>query len=575
MKRVFAYLKPYFRRMSVGLFIKFLGTIMDLMLPWLLAFIIDEVVPDQDISKVVLYGGVMFACAIVAIIANVVANRMAARVARDTIRNIRHDLFKKSINLSCEQVDNITIPSLESRLTTDTYNLHQMIGMMQRMGVRAPILLIGGILITFSMEPMLTLILMSVLPIAAILIYQISRRGIPLFARVQKSIDSMVSVIRENISGIRIVKALSKTDYEKKRFSKVNDAVVSNEKRANYIMAITNPSMSLLLNFGLTCVILLGAYRVNAGVTQPGKIIAFLSYFTIILMAMQFITRIFVIYSKASASADRIDEVLNYEEDLPVIECEKIDTAYHIQFDDVSFSYRDSKETVHNISFAIKRGETLGIIGSTGSGKSTLIHLLMRLYDIEEKEQGNRIWIGGRDIRSIPKEELHTMFGVVFQNDSLFADTIEENIDFGRGLSNEQIEKAMHMAQAEEFISNLEDGLKHILTSRGTNLSGGQRQRILIARALAGSPDILILDDSSSALDYKTDAALRKSIKEEYSDITTVIVAQRISSIMNADHILVLEDGREAGYGTHNELLETCPIYEEIYNSQMGGDSIG
>jgi ATP-binding cassette subfamily B protein len=516
----------------------------------------------------------MLACAVVAVVTNVAANRMAGRVARDATRRIRHDLFARSALLSCAQVDSVTIPSLESLLTTDTYNIYQMLGQVQRMGVRAPILLIGGILITMRMEPVLSLVLVAMLPFAGVLVFWVSRKGIPLYAGLQRAIDRMVRTARENIGGIRVVKALSKIEYEKQRFDQVNAEVACREQRAGSIMAATNPGMSLMLNLGLTLVILLGAYRVNLGLTQTGKIIAFLSYFTIILTAMQSVTRIFVVLSKAGASADRISAILNLPADLRVEPLPEGHAAAaggaepcHILFENVSFAYPNHKRTLHGISFALKRGETLGIIGPTGCGKSTILQLLMRLYDVESGD--GRIEINGIPIRSIPKEELHTMFGVVFQNDALFADSIAENIDFGRSLPERRLERAAKDAQAWPFISEL--GLAHRLTSRGTNVSGGQKQRILIARALAAKPEILVLDDSSSALDYRTDAALRRAVRKSCKGSTAVIVAQRVSSILHADRILVLGNGRALCYGSHGELLECCAEYREIYQAQMGG----
>ena len=568
MRTIFRYLKPYVPRMSLGLFIKFIGTIMDFLLPWILSYMIDDVVPQERISLILLWGGVMLLCSAAAVITNIVANRMASWVAQHTTEAIRHDLFTRISYLSCKQIDDFTIPSLESRLTTDTYNLHQMIGMMQRLGVRAPILLLGGILVTLTLEPVLSLVLLAVLPLIGLLVFAVSRKGIPLYGNLQQGIDSMVRTVRENIAGIRVIKALSKTEYEQNRFSHVNEEVVRREKKAGITMALTNPLMNLFLNIGLTMVILVGAWRVNAGLTQPGKILAFLTYFTIILNAMLSITRMFVMYSKGSASASRIHEVLSTPADLAVLEVPGAASDSHIEFQHVCFSYQKKEDTLYDINFRLKRGETLGIIGATGCGKSTLIALLMRLYDRDSGE----IRIDGQPVESIPPHELHTKFGVVFQNDVLFADTIAANIDFGRELGQEAIEKAAACAQAKEFIDALPDGFSHRLTAKGTNVSGGQKQRLLIARALAGNPEILILDDSSSALDYKTDSLLRRALRSQYAKTTTIIVAQRISSILHADHILVLEDGKEIGYGTHEELLETCNIYREISISQMGGD---
>ena len=319
-------------------------------------------------------------------------------------------------------------------------------------------------------------------------------------------------------------------------------------------------------------VILLGAFLVDAGVTKIGRIIAFQSYFTIILTAVISLSRMFVILSKGAASAGRIAEVLNLPEELqPELESggerdPKASPDEFIAFDHVTFSYLGQTPNIQDLSFTLKKGETLGIIGSTGSGKSTVVNLLMRLYDVT----GGQVRIGGVDVKKIPPEKLHRMFGVVFQSDVLFADTIRENIAFGRTMDEADIEAAAAEAQAKEFILERDGSYESMLTIRGSNLSGGQRQRLLIARALAGQPPVLILDDSSSALDYKTDASLRTAIRENLAGTTSVIVAQRVSSVMQADHILVLEAGKEAGYGTHEELMESCPVYQEIAGSQLG-----
>ena len=567
MKKIAAYLRPYLGRMSLGLLIKFIGTIMDLLLPWILATTIDHVVPTKSIPAILLWGGMMVVCSVVALVANIVANRMASRVARDTTRRIRHDLFDKIVRLSCRQVDGFSVPSLEARLTSDTYNIHQMIGMMQRLGVRAPILLLGGVLVTLTLEPVLTLVLLAVLPLIGFVIWRISKKGIPLYGELQKAVDRLIRSVREKASGIRVIKALSKEAYEKERFAAVNQEVVDRETHAAVTMAASNPLMNLFLNLGLTLVIVAGAYRVNDGLTQPGTIIAFLTYFTIILNAMLSITRMFVLYSKGSASAGRIAQVLDTPEDLLLLPEDRRETGAHIAFEHISFSYNKNRNALTDIHFSLARGETLGIIGATGSGKSTLAALLMRLYD---PDQGV-IRINGTNVASLPPEELHTRFGVVFQNDFLMEDTIAGNISFGRGLSEEDIAAAAAYAQAESFIEELEDGYAHRLTARGTNLSGGQKQRVLIARALAARPEILILDDASSALDYRTDARLRRAVGEHFEQTTTIVVAQRVSSVRQADHILVLEEGRMLGFGTHEELMDSCASYREIAESQMGG----
>ncbi len=566
MKKVMLYLKPYAIRMLFGFTIKVIGTFMDLGLPWVLAFIIDDVIPYRKISLILLWGVAMIALSIGARTFNIIANRMASRVARNATEQLRHDLFLKILSLSGRQLDYFSIPSLEARMTSDTYNIHNMIGMMQRIGVRAPIIIIGGIVITSTLEPVLTLVLIGVLPFLAFVVYLVSMKGIPLFLGLQISVDKMVRVVRENITGVRVIKALSKTDYEKERFADINTEVSEQEQKAGITMAAANPIMNLIFNLGLTLVVIVGAYRVNSGASEPGKIVAFLSYFMIMLHAVMAIQRIFVVYSKAIASASRIGEVLYTPEDLIVAAKEETDASSgeFIAFHKVYFSYT-KEPCILDIDFGIKKGGSLGIIGSTGSGKTTLINLLMRFYDVDS----GSITIEGRDIRSINKVELRKKFGVVFQNDVLFSDKVSENISIGRELEPERVQESAEHAQAAAFIEELEEKFDFRLAIKGSNLSGGQKQRLLVARALAGRPEILILDDSSSALDYKTDSMLRKAIRDHYAETTTIVVAQRISSVMKLDRILVLEDGQMAGYGTHEELLEQCEVYKEIYQSQL------
>ena len=543
---------------------------MDLFIPWILAYVIDSVIPVGSMGLIFVWGGVMLICSILAVSFNIIANRMASRVASDATQIIRHDLFAKTMYLSARQTDAFTKPSLISRLTTDTYNVNQMIGRVQRLGVRAPILLVGGVMFTMSLDPVLSSVLLLVMPVLAVVMVAVSRKGMPLYRKLQSSVDSFVCLVREDIAGIRVIKALSKMDYEKEKFDRINRMVVTCERNAERTMAVLNPAMNMLLNLGLVGVIIVGAFRVNAGTSEVGKILAFMTYFTIILNAMMSISRMFVIINKAVASAARIDQVLSCEDDLALLgdkTGQEADTEdAEIVFDHVTFSYNKNEPNLRDISFIVKKGEMLGIIGSTGSGKTTLASLLMRLMDVDE----GRVLIGGRDVRSFEKKDLRSRFGVVFQNDTIFEDTIYENVRMGRQIGKEEIIQALRYAQADEFTREKEESEGAMLDIRGANLSGGQKQRVLIARALAARPEILILDDSSSALDYRTDAMLRRQLKENFSDTTTILIAQRISSVMHADHILVLEDGEMIGYGTHEELLRGCAVYREISRSQTG-----
>jgi len=567
---ILRYIKPYYGRMGAGFLIKFIGTIMDLCIPYILAYIIDTIIPANDRTAVMAWGLLMIGCSIVAVLFNIMANRMASKVASDATEVIRHDLFERMLHLSNAQTDAFTKPSLISRMTSDTYNLHQMFGRIQRLGVRAPILLIGGIFVTFTLDASMACVLLATLPLLGFITVYVSKKSIPMYGGLQEASDRFVRMVREDIAGIRVIKALSKTDYEVDKFRAINREVVERERKNGMVMAVINPSMNILLNLGLVGVILVGAYRVNAGTSEVGKILAFTTYFTIILNAMLSISKMFTVLSKAIASGNRIWQVLECGEDMQVIEDvygEEGEEPDEICFEHVTFSYlKGGEPNVKDLSFRIRKGETLGIIGEIGSGKSTIINLMMRMYDVDE----GCVRIGGRDVRSYQPGELKAKFGVVFQNDTIFEDTIAGNVTLGRKMTDEQIQEALLYARASEFVENRTGKEAEALNIKGANLSGGQKQRVLIARAMAAKPEILILDDSSSALDYRTDAQLRKGIKEHFPDTTLVIVAQRVSSIRNADHILVLEDGIPIGYGTHEELIENCAIYSEISKTQIG-----
>ena len=574
MKKIMEYLQPLYGRMAAGFGIKLVGTVMDLAIPWILAHMIDEIVPTKDQRRILLWGVGMAVCAVIALLGNVIANRRASAVARDATRRIRHDLFDKIEHLSARQLDELGIPSLISRLTSDTYNVNQTIGRIQRLGVRAPILLTGGVIVTMLLDIRLSMVLIATLPLLALGVWLISKKGISLYAGVQQNVDRMVRTVRDDVTGIRVIRALSQGEYECEHFGKDSEELSYSQIHADSVMAATNPMMQLLLNLGLTAVVVFGAYWVNTGVTKPGSIIAFLTYFTIILNAMMSVNKMFVMLSQATASADRIERVL----DLPPEEIQsglpKIQTDAVIVFDDVCFSYKETEEETQpadcydlsNITFRVKKGQTLGVIGATGSGKTTLIQLLQRFYPVN----AGAIYVNGENVAGMEEQKLHSLFGVAFQSDAFFAGTIYDNIDLGRGLPREEIEKAARCAQAEEFILEKEAGYQSEVHAKAANLSGGQKQRLLIARALAGNPAILILDDSSSALDYRTDAAMRNAVRKEYPDTTMILVAQRVSSVRNADLILVLEEGHAAGLGTHEELMEKCFLYQEISRIQTG-----
>ena len=563
--------------MCFGFLFKATGSVTELFLPWILSKIVDDIIPTKEIGLTLLWGGVMVVFSLLTVIFNITANRIASKVSSKTTQAIRHDLFKKISYLDAAQIDDFSISSLESRMTVDSYNVHHMANMTQRLGVRAPFLLLGGIVLAFLLDWRLTLVIIATLPFIGLAVTLISKRGIPLFTSLQKSIDDMTAVVRENASGVRIIKALRKSEHEKIRFDEVNKEAIKREKKAGITMAFTNPTVTLFLNIGLTAVIFIGAFLVNQDKSSTGKIIAFMSYFTIISNALISISRIFTAISRGTAGVKRINTVLETD---PVLWKETGEDDFtkepggdiHVSFENVTFSYEKDAPvpTVNNLSFRLERGQTLGIIGPTGSGKSTVIALLLRIYDADS----GTIRLNGKDVRKLSTRKLRESVGVVFQNDFIFADTIKENISFGRNLSDEQIDKAVEYSQAADYISKLEKKTEYELEIKGANLSGGQKQRLLIARALAADPKLLILDDSSSALDYKTDSLLRQAINRYFKNTTKIIIAQRISSIMNADRILVLDRGKTVGLGTHDQLIETCPEYKEVYDLQIGGGGI-
>ena len=583
------YAKPYKGRIIVNAIIKTLATIFEILLPAILAFMINDLVISGNRSGIVYWGIIMIVLAFLAWSTNIIANRMAAYTSSRIVRELRHDLYSRAVNLSAKQIDSLSISSLETRLTTDTYNIHNFFGVSLRMGIRSVLLFLGGIAICFFLEWRLSLILFVMVPPIFLLIKFVFSKAFPMFKNVQTKVDNMVQVIRENIRGIRVSKALDKTEYEQGRFAERNQDVIDAEIEVTDLMIKLFPSINVIIFTGQGLIIVLGAYLASQGTVEAGIITAFLNYFLQIAQSFMAMNRMINIGTRAKTSGDRISEVMNLPiDDNQIIHGEAVETlpaatpeVPDVEFRNVTFVYdeenyeeyieadtADEKEKyadLYNISFKVYPGDTLGIIGATGSGKSTIIKLLTRMYDPQEGE----IFIRGINIKRISRELMHEMFGLVLQNDFIFSGTLENNIKFGRDIRNAELDETTKYAQADDFIED-KGGLKFKLVSHGTNLSGGQQQRVLLSRALSGNPDILVLDDSSSALDFATDARLRKALSENYSETTAFIIAQRISSIMHAQNILVLQGGKILDQGTHEELLENCELYKEVADMQLG-----
>lgn len=573
-----SYFKNYKLRLFFTTIIKIIGTLTELVIPLILAYILKTVIPDvmnnpdingnYNITPVILYGSLMVLSALMFVLFNVIANRMASKTSTLIVECERNKLYKKIMSLKLKDIDDITIPSLVSRLSTDTYHLYNSLNTLQRLGIRSTFLFIGGIIVCSFLNIKLTLVFYVLAPIILLLIFIISKIGIKFFTKIQNKGDSLVRVVRENISGARVIKALSKEDYERGRYNKLNKEVFDLEIKSSYAMTLLNPIINYILNLAMCSVLLIGAYEINKTNLDVATLIAFISYFTIISNSIVSISRIFEQLSKGYTSSIRMRYVLDIKIERETIEAKYSDAF--IEFKNVTFSYnKNGENAINNINFKINKGETLGIIGSTGSGKSTILNLIMGFYDYYSGE----VYILNQDIKSLSLKDIAESSSSVLQSDILFNQSIRENLVFDRDISDDEIIEVLKDTDAYEFISRFPDGLNHIIASKGNDLSGGQKQRLLIARALLQKSKILILDDSSSALDYKTDAIIRKNIKKY--DVTTIIVAQRVSSVMNQSKIIVMDDGIEIGYGTHEKLLETCKEYKLIYDVQMGDDSNG
>ncbi|WP_297871426.1 ABC transporter ATP-binding protein [uncultured Oscillibacter sp.] len=566
MKTVLSYLRPHARRVAVGISIKFTAAILELALPLLLAHIIDDCVPAGDLGAIRRAGLGMMVLAFGAAFCNITANRMAAWVSMEMTRDLRRDLYRRAQSLSCAQADRISLSSLVSRLTNDTYNVHQMFDKIQRGGIRAPMLVLGGLTLTALQAPLLGLVQLGACGLTFLAIALVTRRGIPHYTRAQEAVDTVVRILRENASGVRVIKAMACQGRERGRFEEASRAAQRAEETAGGIMAAANPLSDFLLNTGLVLVVAAGAVLVNAGWLASGQIVAFLSYFTLIQTATLGLAKLFVKLSKGVASARRIEEILLAPEDQPARPGVGRDGP-ELGMERVSFSYLGMEQDLEDASFTLNKGETLGILGPTGAGKTTLISLLLRLYDAGE----GVVWVGGRDVAGLDRTALGSRFGVVFQNEALLNDSVYENISFLRSLPREDVEAAAGTAQIGDFIRSLPEGLDTRVDIRGANLSGGQRQRLLIARALAARPGVLILDSADSALDYRTAANLYAALRRDFPGVTLVVVSERVAALQEADRILVLEEGRIAAQGSHAQLLKTNQRYRKMAELQMGG----
>ncbi len=549
----------------------FLQSMSDLYLPTLMADIIDDGVIVGDIPYIWKIGGLMLVVSAFGACASVLASYYSSKAAMGLGRDVRRKVFNHVEKFSLQEFDELGTASLITRTTNDITQVQQVVIMMLRMVVSAPIMLIGGVIMAVSKDAKLSLVIVGATPFLVGSILLILYKGVPLFKLVQKRLDKLNLVLRENLTGIRVIRAFNREVPEKKRLEQANRELTDVSIKVNKVMAFMMPVMMLIMNLTIVAVIWFGGVRIDNGGMQIGDLMAFIQYVMQIMFALVMASMMFIMVPRAAVSAKRINEVLDLK---PTFQDNGNKTTNKargtLEFDHVTFSYPGAEEpALTDISFSTNPGEVTAIIGGTGSGKSTLIHLIPRFYEVSS----GAIRVNGVDIREVQQAEVRLKLGFVPQRALLFTGTIAENIRYGKeDASLDEIKHASQIAQADDFISEMTDGYDSLIEQGGSNLSGGQKQRLSIARALVRKPDIYIFDDSFSALDYRTDALLRKALKDEIRDATVIIVAQRVSTVVDADQIIVLNQGKVAGIGTHDELLETNAVYREIVESQLGGE---
>lgn len=566
------FVKPYKKQVILGPIFKLLEAVFEISIPTIMILITDKGIGTGNINYIFEIGLIMLLMAILGVMSSFTCQYFASIASQGFGTALRNEMFKKIGTFSYNEIDDFGTSSLINRVTNDVNQLQLGLAMFIRLAIRVPFLCIGGIIMAMYLDIKLSLIMYLSIPFFVFAIYLIMSKSLPLYKLVQKRLDKLALILRENLSGVRVIRAFARVEGEKVRFKESNEELANAAIQVGKISALMNPVTSIIMNFALMAVIWFGGIRVNEGAMTTGKVIAYINYINMVLSALIVLANLIVTFTKAAASATRVNEVFNtepsikydgnwkfiknYDENIPIV-----------RFDNVSFSYKGSKEdAISNISFEIKRGQMIGIIGGTGSGKTTLVNLIPRLYDSSNGE----ILINGRNVKEYDKKELDYNIGLVPQKAVLFSGTVSENIRWGAQKAGmDEVKKAAEIGMAADFIEKMPEKYDTYISQGGVNFSGGQKQRLTIARALVKRPEILIMDDSLSALDYATDAALRQAIKENSKDMTVIMVTQRISTIKDADLIIVLDDGNLAGVGTHEELLKESSVYKEIYSSQI------
>ncbi|MBQ9957081.1 MAG: ABC transporter ATP-binding protein [Ruminococcus sp.] len=567
MKKLFPFLKNYKKELVFGPFFKLLEAVFELIVPFVMAKIIDKGIGGNDSGYILKMSGVIVLLGVCGLGFALTCQYLASKCAYGFGTELREALYKHINTLSYSSIDKVGTSSLVNRLTNDSMTVQNGVNMFIRLAVRVPFLIIGATVMAFTIDAKLALIFFVVAPIISAIIYFIMKKTIPMYKKTQQKLDKASLLTRENIEGTRVIRAFSRQQEEIDEFKGAVDDIADSAIAVGKLSAILNPVSFMIMNLGIVAILRFGGVRIDSGYLTQGELTAFTNYMTQILLALLVLANLVVIFTKAIASANRVSEILEMpsEENSDTELTEK--SEYAVEFRNVSFSYEGAGEnSLSNISFRLKKGQTLGIIGGTGCGKSTLANLIPCFY----KAQTGSVIVNGSDVTSVSRESLRGAIGVVPQKAVLFSGTVRDNMKWRRkDATDEEIIKALKIAQAWEFVENMPKQLDSVISQGGKNLSGGQKQRIAIARAFVGEPSIIILDDSTSALDYATDLKLRKAIKEEMADTTVIMISQRTTSIKDADLIIVLEEGEAVGMGTHTELLENCEVYREIYRSQM------
>lgn len=569
MRKLFVYLRDYKKETVLAPLFKMLEATFELFVPLVMAAIIDQGIGGGNVSYVLRMGGLLIALGVIGLVCSITAQYFAAKAAVGFATKLKHALFAHIQGLSFTEIDTLGTSTMITRMTSDVNQAQNGVNMVLRLFLRSPFIVFGAMIMAFTIDVKAALIFVVTIPLLSVVVFGIMVLTMPMYQKVQSGLDSVLGVTRENLTGARVIRAFNKEQEEIDAFEEKNEALSRMQLFVGKLSALTNPVTYIIINAATIILLYTGAVRVDEGTITQGQVVALVNYMSQILIELVKLANLIITITKALACANRIQGVFEIQSSMTWgqgLTDKGNEGSYRVEFDHVHLMYAGAgAESLSDMDFRVKKGETVGIIGGTGSGKSSLVHMIPRFYDATK----GCVRVDGRDVREYTMEELRSKVGIVPQKAVLFQGTIRENLLWGKGdATEEELWQAVETAQAKEFVEQKEGKLDAPVAQAGRNLSGGQRQRLTIARALVGKPDILILDDSASALDYATDAALRQSIRNMEGDMTVFIVSQRASSIRHADQIIVLDDGEIADIGTHDELLQRCSVYQEIYYSQ-------